>query len=48
MTDANMELMHGLLKQMNGFLGKLAEGQRLTNERLAASGAGDVNTDVVA
>ena len=28
--------MHALLKQMNGTLSKLEQGQRLTNERLGA------------
>jgi polyhydroxyalkanoate synthesis regulator phasin len=36
MAEQSMELMHELLKQMNGTLKNLEEGQRLTNERLAA------------
>ena len=36
MTDQSMELMHELLKQMNGSLKNLEEGQRLINERLGA------------
>lgn len=36
MTEASMELMHELLKEMNGTLRKLEGGQRLANERLAA------------
>ena len=32
----SMDLMHDLLKAMNGTLAKLEQGQRLTNERLGA------------
>ncbi len=35
-TNASMELMHDLLKDMRGSLAKLEQGQRLTNERLGA------------
>ncbi len=35
-STESMELMHELLKQMNGTLGKLEQGQRLTNQRLGA------------
>ena len=33
---ASMELMHELLKQMQGSLSRLEEGQRTTNKRLSS------------
>jgi len=36
MSDQSMELMHELLKQMNGTLSDLKDGQLLGNERLSA------------